>query len=1044
MKPIPKFATTLLKRLSIGLGAILVLISLLPYLFPGFITQKLNGWTKAHLSGKITFSHATLSFFAHFPDLTLTLVDVSLKGSVPFEQDTLLTANQISLGVNLASLFKKRIVIDKIFLADGHINVQVDAQGRPNYNVYKSTTDSSTAPTTDSSETALTINHIQLDRINLVYNDLSVPMLIRAKGVNYQGKGDLAKAVFDLHSNTHIDSVDLYYNRQPYVLGKRVDADLITNINTHSLVLVFARNELRLNRLPIQFRGKLTFLREGYIMDFRLQSVKTDLQNFTTALPPDLLPWAQKTRVKGSGSFSASLVGQYTGVTHAKPTLQFNASLRNGYVAYAKAPAPIRNLWLDLALTLPNLNPEKLNLVMDSLYFSLDKDFFSARLRLSGYSQPTIHTRVNTDIDLEKWDKALGIPSVDVKGHYRLAFQADGQYATTLKQISLRRQERVISRIPQFSLKSSLTNGYLKYTALTQPLQNIQFTLNAGCPDGDYRHAQLVLDSLQAKALTNVISGFARIHNARDLVVDARLNANLHLADIPSFYPLDKQTKLAGELVIEAHTKGPYQPKNRQFPVTQATLRLTNGSLQTKYYPRPLERLHLLARVLSRTSSLRSLQVSIQPLSFWFAGQPFGLQAELRNFDNLTYAITSRGTLDVGKLYQLVALPGYRLQGTIKTNLSLQGNERDALAGRYNRLFNQGTIQVSRLQLSSDLFPRPFWIKTGLFRFQQEKLWFDQFRTSYGSSNIEMKGYLTNVISYATKPRAPLRGHFTLSSQTINVDEFMAFADTSRTVKVSTPSKRAAVHPANPSGVVLVPNNLAIAVDASAKSVNYQGLSLQDAHAQMRIDSGQLTLKQTGFILIGAPVVMDLRYQPLSPKRARFAYHILASDFDIKRAYTEIALFRALATSASKAEGLISLDYQLGGNLDATMHPVYSSLTGGGTLSVRQVKLKGFRLFGAVSSKTNHDIRDPDVSGIVLKSTIAHDTLTLERTKLRVAGFRPRLEGKVSLDGHLNLKFRLGLPPFGIFGIPMTIRGSQAKPIIHLGKGNEEKAEPEP
>ena len=1044
MKSFPKSATTLLKRLGIGLAMLLVVISLLPYLFPGFITKKLSSWTSAHLSGSLTFSRARLSFFTHFPDLTLTLTDVSLKGSVPFEQDTLLTAHELSLGVSLASLFEQRIVIDKLFLADGHIDVQVDAQGRPNYNVYKSAPNSSTASTTDTAGTALTINHIQLDRTNIIYNDQSVPLLIRARGVNYQGKGDLAKAVFDLRSNTHIDSVDLYYDRQPYVLGKRVDADLITNINTHSLVLVFAKNELRLNRLPIQFRGKLTFLREGYTMDFRVQSRKTDLQNFTTALPPDLLPWAQKTRVKGLGAFSASLVGQYNGATHAKPTLRFNATLRNGYIAYAKAPAPVRNLRLDLALSLPNLNPEKLNLVMDSLYFGIDKDFFSARLRLNGYSQPTIHTRVNTDIDLEKWGRALGIPSVAVKGHFRLILQADGQYATVLKQISLRQQEHVISRVPQFSLTSSLTNGYLKYTSLREPIRDIQFTLNAGCPDNDYRHAQLVLDSLQAKALTNVVSGFARIRNARDFLVDAGLHANLHLADIPSFYPLDKRTKLAGELSIEAHSKGPYQPANRQFPVTQATLQLTNGLLQTKYYPRPVERLHLLAHVLSRTPSLRSLQVSIQPFSFWFAGQPFGLQAELRNFDNLTYAITSRGTLDVGKLYQLIARPGYRLQGTIKTNLSLRGNERDALAGRYTRLSNQGTIQVNRIQLSSDLFPRPFLIKTGLFRFKQEKIWFDQFQARYGSSNVGMKGYLTDVVSYATKPRAPLRGHFTLSSPAINVDEFMAFADTSKAVKASTRSKRPVTHATQSSGVVLVPSNLAIEIDASANSVSYQGLSLQKAHAQLRIDSSQLILQQSGFSLIGAPVVMDLRYQPLSPKRARFAYHIQATDFDIKRAYNQIALFRALATSAAKAEGLVSLDYQLGGNLDATMHPIYSSLTGGGVLSIRQVKLKGFRLFGAVSSKTGHDIRDPDVSGIALKSTIAHDTLTIERTKLRVAGFRPRLEGKVSLDGGLDLKFRLGLPPFGIFGIPMTIRGSHAKPIIHLGKGNEEKAEPEP
>jgi AsmA protein len=57
---------------------------------------------------------------------------------------------------------------------------------------------------------------------------------------------------------------------------------------------------------------------------------------------------------------------------------------------------------------------------------------------------------------------------------------------------------------------------------------------------------------------------------------------------------------------------------------------------------------------------------------------------------------------------------------------------------------------------------------------------------------------------------------------------------------------------------------------------------------------------------------------------------------------------------------------------------------------------------------------------------------------MRMAGFRPRFEGQVSFDGKLNLQFRLGLPPLGIFGIPMTITGTQDKPIVHLGKGKKE------
>jgi AsmA protein len=44
----------------------------------------------------------------------------------------------------------------------------------------------------------------------------------------------------------------------------------------------------------------------------------------------------------------------------------------------------------------------------------------------------------------------------------------------------------------------------------------------------------------------------------------------------------------------------------------------------------------------------------------------------------------------------------------------------------------------------------------------------------------------------------------------------------------------------------------------------------------------------------------------------------------------------------------------------------------------------------------------------------------------------------VNFKGNLNLKFRLGLPPFGIFGIPMTITGTQEKPKVRLGKGKKQ------
>ena len=178
---------------------------------------------------------------------------------------------------------------------------------------------------------------------------------------------------------------------------------------------------------------------------------------------------------------------------------------------------------------------------------------------------------------------------------------------------------------------------------------------------------------------------------------------------------------------------------------------------------------------------------------------------------------------------------------------------------------------------------------------------------------------------------------------------------------------------------------------------------------------------------------MDATYGSLSPKKAFFDYQISAKDFDIKKAYNEIKIFHDLASSASKTEGSVSLDYQLSGKLDQNMSPIYPSLKGGGVLSLNKVKVKGLKLFAAVSKETGRDsMNNPSLSKVNIKSTIANNIITIQRTKMRVFGFRPRFEGQVSFDGKLNLSARLGLPPFGIFGIPFTVTGTQENPKIKL------------
>jgi len=102
----------------------------------------------------------------------------------------------------------------------------------------------------------------------------------------------------------------------------------------------------------------------------------------------------------------------------------------------------------------------------------------------------------------------------------------------------------------------------------------------------------------------------------------------------------------------------------------------------------------------------------------------------------------------------------------------------------------------------------------------------------------------------------------------------------------------------------------------------------------------------------------------------------------------------------------------------------------------------GFKFMNAVSKATRRDsLNNPDLSEVNIKSTIKNNIITIERFKMRVAGFRPRFEGQVSFDGRLNISGRLGLPPFGLIGIPLSITGTQDNPKVALKRNKEGKLE---
>ncbi len=207
------------------LAVVLLAMLLIPVLFHDTIEDKLREATGTYLSSELKFEGSDISFFRHFPSLTLSLEKVQLNGSGPFSGEPFLKAEELAFSINIWKLLlSKQVDIDGILLEDSEADFKVDRFGRVNYEVYR-------APVRDTLEaskegTNLNVDHLRIENADLTYTDRMRGIEISTRGFDYSGRGTYIDDKLDLGSRLRIDSVDVTFDDVDYLKGKRLRANL--------------------------------------------------------------------------------------------------------------------------------------------------------------------------------------------------------------------------------------------------------------------------------------------------------------------------------------------------------------------------------------------------------------------------------------------------------------------------------------------------------------------------------------------------------------------------------------------------------------------------------------------------------------------------------------------------------------------------------------------------------------------------------------------------------------------------------------------------
>lgn len=410
---------------SIILLIIILLMMFVPMLFKDQIAEAVKKQANKQLNAVLNFESVGINMFKSFPDLTLSINNITIVNKPPFKGDTLLSAASFNATVDLWSLVKgSAIRIEQVNLHKPNIRLVVLEDSTANYNIMKPDT---VKPEPSQKQVNISLKYYSVDGANIAYLDQASGMTAIIKNLDHNGSGDLSKDKFELKTETKIDELTFEYNGMTYLnkVNAYLDMQLFADMTGKKFTL--NKNELRINNLAMRFDGFVARPDTSNItMDLTFASNRTDFKDIVSLIPSAYSENFADLKSSGKMLLNGNIKGVYSRTRI--PSFNIKLMVQNGFFQYPKLPNALRNVNVDLNINNPGGTPDNTVINMRQLHFELGSDPFDASLTMTTpRSNPYIDTKVKGRLNLGQLKNALPMKGVKrLDGLIQADFQAKG------------------------------------------------------------------------------------------------------------------------------------------------------------------------------------------------------------------------------------------------------------------------------------------------------------------------------------------------------------------------------------------------------------------------------------------------------------------------------------------------------------------------------------------------------------------------------------------------------------------------------------------
>lgn len=570
-----------LKITGISLLVLIVILFTAPFIFKGKIVKIAKEQINKNINAKADFKDVSLSFFRHFPRVSLALEELQVIGLDEFSKDTLISAKEIDVAVNLFSVFSaKDMKVYSISVDEPRIHALVTKEGKANWDIAKPDTSTATTPEEEASPFKLNLKKYAITNGYIYYDDASAGMSSEIVNLNHEGSGDFTSELFTLQTETTADAVTFSYGGIPYLNKTKTSIDADFQIDNKNSKYSFKTDEIAVNDLKISTEGFFQLVNDStYNMDIAFKAPSTEFKSILSLVPAVYQQDFANIKTSGKALFDGFVKGTYSATQ--MPAYAINLGIQDGFFKYPDLPQPVQHINIDLKVTNPDGVTDNTVVNIPKAHIEFGNDPFDFRLVLKKpVTDQYIDAAAKGKLNLASITQFVKLPDTKLAGQVSADVEAKGNIAVISQQ-----------KPGEFSAKGFIDIANLFYSSkdFPQPIQNTSARINIENPDGVPDHTTLQIPAAHVEVGKDAADITLLLKTpASDPYFDGTVKGSLNLANIAQFYTFEPGTSLAGLLNADVAFKGKksYIDKSQYDAFqTAGTIKASNLSYKSNDYP---------------------------------------------------------------------------------------------------------------------------------------------------------------------------------------------------------------------------------------------------------------------------------------------------------------------------------------------------------------------------------------------------------------------------------------------------------------------------